>query len=209
MERRLRQRRQDARVRLRLAADAALLANHHASEVPRELVMVSSAEVVALRREVAELRELVAGLRKDSGLSSKGKDMGEDKGNDIRSEKPVEFCDSVAVEKVVVSPLVEKTAEAPQKKAAMPVDPQAKSKSVAAKNTVHFTSRAHSKDEHLEWSAKKTEGFILLDNSEGDPNGVCPRCKKVVGTDLLCMRMYLNGKIDMLVCCEKCCRRLS
>ena len=71
LERRLRQRRADARVRLRLLSDCGLLAGHHASQPPRA---VSSAtpegEVAALRvligalaLQLVELRSEVAALR--------------------------------------------------------------------------------------------------------------------------------------------------
>ena len=58
-ERRLRKRRQEARLRLQLAADAALLAGHHASAPPSVLGVSSKAELEALRAEVAALRALV------------------------------------------------------------------------------------------------------------------------------------------------------
>ena len=81
-ERRLRKRRQEARVRFRLAADAALLSCHHASTPPCGLAAqpathVSLAVVVALREEIAELRALVLELQ-----SSVGKDRGESKAQD-------------------------------------------------------------------------------------------------------------------------------
>ena len=66
-ERRLRKRRQEARIRMRLAADAALLASHHASQapavVPREFVLVSQVEIAALRDEVKALRAQVMALQ--------------------------------------------------------------------------------------------------------------------------------------------------
>ena len=51
-ERRLRQRRSDARVRLRLAADAVLLGHHHASDVPQQ-----TAHLPFRGNKVAELLE--------------------------------------------------------------------------------------------------------------------------------------------------------
>ena len=72
-ERRLRLRRQEARIRGRLAADAALLARHHSSApCGQQLFPVDKqvmAELVALREEVGELRELV------KVLLSKGEDV--------------------------------------------------------------------------------------------------------------------------------------
>ena len=65
LERRLRRRRQEARLRLRLVADCAVLQSHHASAVPlmppqgslRSELGLLHALVVALREEVAALRE--------------------------------------------------------------------------------------------------------------------------------------------------------
>ena len=70
-ERRLRQRRSDARSRLKLLADCQLLAGHHASHVPgaatcdsREFEVADLRCLLAkVRRELALLREEVAGLR--------------------------------------------------------------------------------------------------------------------------------------------------
>ena len=77
-ERRLRLRRQEARIRGRLAADAALLARHHSSApCGQQLFPVDKqvmAELVALRVEVGELRELV------KALLSKGEDVQHDQG---------------------------------------------------------------------------------------------------------------------------------
>ena len=71
-ERRLRKRRQEARIRMRLAADAALLAGHHASPqpvmLPQGFVYVSQAEFAVLREEVATLRALVGALQ--SGIAA-------------------------------------------------------------------------------------------------------------------------------------------
>lgn len=61
-ERRLRKRRQEARTRVQLAADAALLAGHHASALPgcmRPQHLAVQTEVEALRAEVNALRALV------------------------------------------------------------------------------------------------------------------------------------------------------
>ena len=85
----------------------------------------------------------------------------------------------------------------------------AKSLSVAARSTAQWTSRPHSLDEQKEWTAKQSEGFIMMDNSTGDPKGVCPRCEAFMGTGPVCMRILLNGKVDVLACCEKCCRLLT
>ena len=75
-ERRLRQRRQEARIRSRLVADAALLARHHASHpcglqpAPATAgVHELRAELEALRSEVAELRAVVGRLRKDDDVA--------------------------------------------------------------------------------------------------------------------------------------------
>ena len=62
-ERRLRKKRHEARLRLQLAADAALLAGHHASAPPSVPGTVSPAELAALRAEVASLRAMVEALR--------------------------------------------------------------------------------------------------------------------------------------------------
>ena len=74
-ERRLRQRRSEARIRSRLAADAALLAGHHASapcgQTPASAALHADSlrgQLVALRAEVLELRELVLALRKGDGM---------------------------------------------------------------------------------------------------------------------------------------------
>ena len=60
MERRLRRQRQEARLRLRLLSDAALLDAHHASQAPRMPAYarggVSEAEVRSLREELAAVR---------------------------------------------------------------------------------------------------------------------------------------------------------
>ena len=71
-ERRLRKRRQEARIRIRLAADAALLAGHHASAVPSApaptappdgFVWVAQAELAAMRNDIAELKAQVHALQ--------------------------------------------------------------------------------------------------------------------------------------------------
>ena len=70
-ERRLRQRRREARIRSRLAADAALLAGHHASAPCGQAALHADSlrgQLVALRAEVLELRELVLALRKGDGM---------------------------------------------------------------------------------------------------------------------------------------------
>ena len=69
-ERRLRQRRQEARLRLRLAADAALVAGHHASAVPSSVAHVSVADFAALRLEVEALRALVVAAPAPPGCAS-------------------------------------------------------------------------------------------------------------------------------------------
>ena len=53
-ERRLRQKRSDARMRLRLAADAVLLSEHHASDVPRQVASpgLRGDKVVALLEQL-------------------------------------------------------------------------------------------------------------------------------------------------------------
>ena len=57
-ERRLRQKRSDARVRLRLAADAALLSEHHASAMPQQAAAsaLRGDKVVALLEQLAHSR---------------------------------------------------------------------------------------------------------------------------------------------------------
>ena len=55
----MRKRRQEARIRVRLAADAVALAGHHASAPPGPLAPVTQAELAALRREFVALRALV------------------------------------------------------------------------------------------------------------------------------------------------------
>ena len=69
-DRRLRQRRHEARLRLRLAQDAVVLACHHASAPPRlEPARTSPAEIDALRGEIADLKgKLVALLKQVSDL---------------------------------------------------------------------------------------------------------------------------------------------
>ena len=66
-ERRLRRRRQEARIRLRLVADAAILAGHHASSPPRcqppQPVSVTQGELADLREEVRTLRAQLAALQ--------------------------------------------------------------------------------------------------------------------------------------------------
>ena len=65
-ERRLRQKRSDARVRLRLAADAALLSEHHASAVPQTQKVAASAlhgdRVVALLEQLAAQQGALCGM---------------------------------------------------------------------------------------------------------------------------------------------------
>ena len=61
LERRLRRRRQEARMRLRLVAGAVVLCKHHASQVPR--VVLSSDECNALAAEVKLLRRDLEQLR--------------------------------------------------------------------------------------------------------------------------------------------------
>ena len=60
LERRLRRRRQEARLRLRLAADAVVRCKHHASDVPRYVLSDDSSELAAevrkLRRDLEQLR---------------------------------------------------------------------------------------------------------------------------------------------------------
>ena len=67
LERRLRKRRQEARLRMRLAADAALLAGHHASATPgtllSELVLVPRSDLAALREDIAVLQAQVRRLQ--------------------------------------------------------------------------------------------------------------------------------------------------
>ena len=63
LERRLRKRRQEARLRMRLAADAALLAEHHASAPPGPGAPGLQAKVESLVVEVAALRQLVVSLQ--------------------------------------------------------------------------------------------------------------------------------------------------
>ena len=65
LERRLRRRRQEARMRLRLAADAVVLCKHHASQVPRFVLSSDesnalAAEVKLLRRDLEQLRAQMA-----------------------------------------------------------------------------------------------------------------------------------------------------
>ena len=67
MERRLRKRRQEARLRLRLLEDATLLAGHHASALPSSLGASPDAEIRALRSELAALRALVDKLLQATG----------------------------------------------------------------------------------------------------------------------------------------------
>ena len=67
MERRLRRRRQEARLRLRLLEDATLLASHHASALPSALGASPDAEIRALRSELAALRALVDKLLQATG----------------------------------------------------------------------------------------------------------------------------------------------
>ena len=66
-ERRLRLRRQEARLRLRLLADAALLGAHHASQAPRLPQPTrgggdSDAEARSLRNELVAMRSLLSAL---------------------------------------------------------------------------------------------------------------------------------------------------
>ena len=70
-DRRLRQRRQEARLRLRLAADAVLLAGHHASSPPQQ----ASPELAALRAEVAALRALVHKLVASAAPAEKAREQ--------------------------------------------------------------------------------------------------------------------------------------
>ena len=70
MSRRLRARRQEARLRVRLLADAAILGEHHSSAVPRVVGLPRSdlrpdglaSQVVLLRQELRELRAMVSAL---------------------------------------------------------------------------------------------------------------------------------------------------
>ena len=68
LERRLRRRRQEARMRLRLAADAVVLSEHHASQVPRfGGLNALAAEVQLLRRDLERLRQAHCGGAPCSG----------------------------------------------------------------------------------------------------------------------------------------------
>ena len=86
-ERRLRKKRHEARLRLQLAADAALLAGHHASAPPSVPGTVSPAELAALRAEVASLRALVEALRAPAAPSPPG--CGSAAGGDPSGDPPV------------------------------------------------------------------------------------------------------------------------
>ena len=63
MERRLRRRRQEARLRLRLLADSVILAGHHASQPPALVAADASTPWLGWKREASELRALVDALR--------------------------------------------------------------------------------------------------------------------------------------------------
>ena len=76
LERRLRRRRQEARLRLRLVADSTLLARHHASRAPAVSAAPAAPPLDAhdWRQEAAELRALLRVMREqlDSVLSLRG-----------------------------------------------------------------------------------------------------------------------------------------
>ena len=70
LERRLRRRRQEARLRLRLVADCAVLQSHHASAAPAMPTQGSlRSELGLLRTLVEELREELAVLRREADLA--------------------------------------------------------------------------------------------------------------------------------------------
>ena len=65
MERRLRQRRADARIRVKILSDCQLLAVHHASGLPGVAVSDPLSEMASLRRLLASLSQQLVELREE------------------------------------------------------------------------------------------------------------------------------------------------
>ena len=64
LERRLRQRRAEARVRFRILADSSLLSGHHASQLPRVAAAAAhTTELAGVLADIANLRAELEGVR--------------------------------------------------------------------------------------------------------------------------------------------------